>query len=141
SIFHSGAVERVRDNLYSTIDIYGVKTEYPEIRSNIENLLASKPRDQFIEFAYFIIGDYSNAVAVNPKSVIIDTLRYGNGFKILESMLADALRAVDRRIVSNKRDDAAVDELKSLLHDAPDVGVDSPLRYLNVNSAIYEKKP
>ena len=62
-----------RDNI-SRIDVYGPTTQHPEVRRSIESFLAEHPADRFVDFAYYLLGDYDKALKANPGSPIADAL-------------------------------------------------------------------
>jgi tetratricopeptide (TPR) repeat protein len=142
SLLPTGAIIRLATSTYSRLDVYGPKTEHPEIRSAIKSFLAANPSEPFIEFAHFVIGDFDKALAVNPNSVIADVLNYAIGYKIMGSLLQDTIKTVAPRATQLASLDAK-NELKSLLDDNPDdpYYLDNSLRVSNQNPALYDPGP
>ncbi len=91
ALIPSGAILRLGANIYSRLDQYGPQTEHPDVRNAIQSFLASKQPDPFIEFAYYINGDFEKALSANPKSVIANVLHYAAGYKIMGSLFQNTL--------------------------------------------------
>jgi tetratricopeptide (TPR) repeat protein len=122
-----GAIEHMEMHQYGTIDIYGTDTEYPQIRRDIQDFLADKAnaKEPFVEFLYYVIGEYDKALQANSNSVISDVFHYASGYQILTSLVEDAMAIVKPR---TKPDDF----LPTL--------VDGRLRFLNANPGLYDNK-
>jgi tetratricopeptide (TPR) repeat protein len=94
ALLPGGAIQHLTIHQHWDVDIYGPQTEHPKIRSDIETFLAGKPSDPFVEFLYYVIGEYDEALRVNPKSELNDVLHYASGFKILGTLLHDTIQIV-----------------------------------------------
>ena len=116
-----GATQRLSKHIYSRLDNYGAQTKYPKVRSDIESFLAHHRSDPFIEFAYFLIGDFDKAIAANPHSVISDVLHYASGYGTLRSLLYDTLNVLKTH-VSPTTPPGVRDELKFMSADNTDFG-------------------
>ena len=138
ALIPSGAILRLGANIYSRLDQYGPQTEHPDVRTAIQSFLASKQPDPFIEFAYYINGDFDKALSANPKSVIANVLHYAAGYKIMGSLLANTLPTISAHLTQTAEADA-VDQLKSLIADSPDAEyyVASGLGFANRNHDLY----
>jgi tetratricopeptide (TPR) repeat protein len=138
ALIPSGAILRLGANIYSRLDQYGPATEHPDVRTAIQSFLASKQPDPFIEFAYYINGDFDKALSANPKSVIANVLHYAAGYKIMGSLLANTLPTISAHLTQTAEADA-VDQLKSLIADSPDAEyyVASGLGFANRNHDLY----
>ena len=86
-----GAIEHLGLRQHWDVDIYGPKTENPQIRSSIQEFLATKPSDSFTELLYYVIGEYEQAIRTNPKSPLSDVLHYAAGFRTLGPVLHDVI--------------------------------------------------
>ncbi len=142
SLLPGGAIERLGDKVYSRIDQYGPKTDHPDVRRDMLSFLAAKPSDPFIEFAYYIVGDFDKALAANPNTIIPDVLHYAIGYKIVQSLLQDTLKVAGAGSAPNASAQVK-DQLKSLLDEGPeaDYYVDDALRVSNQNPDLYGGKP
>jgi tetratricopeptide (TPR) repeat protein len=120
-----GPIQHLADDEYWPVDIYGPKTEHPNIRRELQRVISESPSDPFIEFAYYALGDFDNALRSKPSSVIGDAIHYARGHAVIESLLKDAVAAVNSR----KKKDT----------DEPD-GVIARLLYVNENGDIYDNK-
>jgi tetratricopeptide (TPR) repeat protein len=94
SLLPLGSVSNLAERAYWSLNIYGPKTEYPEIRESIQKFLADHPSEPFSEFLYYTIGDFDKALKVNPNSVISGVLRYGSGHRIIEALFEDTRKVV-----------------------------------------------
>ena len=92
-----GAIDRLGKNIYSRLDNYGPNTGYPQVRRDVQDFLAGHPTDRFIEFAYFLVGDFDSALRVNPNSVISEVLHYASGYKTMQSLTQDTLDILKTR--------------------------------------------
>jgi TolA-binding protein len=137
SILPLGAIDRLKQGVYSVLDVYGPQTKYPDIRRDAESFLATRPSDHFVEFAYLLVGDFDNALKANPNSIIVDVLNYASGYDALRSLLQDALRAARTRPTRNTPP-AGQRELD--LMPTQDTSVDSALFFLKENSDINDHK-
>jgi tetratricopeptide (TPR) repeat protein len=99
-----GAIVHLAMHQHWDIDIYGPKTDNPEIRSSIQAFLAGKPSDPFTELLYYVVGQYDQAVQFNPKSSLSDVLHYTAGFRALGPVLHDAIQ------IAKSRTGAKIDE-------------------------------
>ena len=134
SLLPTGAIRRLAENKYSTLDVYGSKTTRPDIRSNMENYIAVKPSDPFIELAYFIKGDLEKALELNPKSVIGDVLHYAIGLKTLKLLLQDTAQIVKARATPEVKEELSLDPEESAYY------VTTILKVLSENPDLYDRK-
>jgi tetratricopeptide (TPR) repeat protein len=114
-----GSIQRLAAHEYSRLDQYGPQTEHPQVRHDIENFLATHPADHFLEFAYYTVGDFQNALATNPNSVISDVLQYGSGYQVMQSLMQDTLGILQAH-VSRTTSPYLRDDLKTLAEESPD---------------------
>jgi tetratricopeptide (TPR) repeat protein len=137
-----GAIRRLAAGQYSRIDIYGPATEHPEVRRDIESFLAEHPTDRFVDFAYYLLGDYEKALKASPNSPIADVLHYGIGYKLLESLMQDTLRTLKARITPETPAEIR-ETLNPLVDEKPDTDyhVDSALRVANASWKFSDRKP
>jgi tetratricopeptide (TPR) repeat protein len=127
SILPGGTIDRIALHQYGTVDVYPAGTKYVEIRRDIEEFLATKPTDPFIELLYYVIGDFEGALRVAPRSPFKDLFRYAIGYEIMRTLLSD----IEARLKQDKPD------LDISLTDDVSYGI----RYLNENSELYGGKP
>ena len=121
-----GAIQHLEMHEHWDVDIYGSKTEHPEIRGNIQTFLASKPSDPFVELLYYVIGEYDQALQANPKSVLADVLQYARGFRMLEPVLHDAIQTV------RSRTKGTIDEPDEIFRK---------INFLLTHQDLYDNKP
>jgi tetratricopeptide (TPR) repeat protein len=124
-VLPGGPIEHLPDSEYWPVDIYGPKTEHPQIRRDLQAVVADRPTDHFIEFAYYVTGDYDKALQANPKSIIGSAIHYARGHAVVESILKDAVAIVNSR--------------KTKDVDDPE-GVVGRLEYMSDNAGIYDNK-
>jgi len=86
-----GVISHLTDGIFSRFDIYGPKTQHPQIRGDIESVIANDPSDPYIAFAYFMHGDLNKATTANHADLFSNVLHFGTGYTILLSLLEDAL--------------------------------------------------
>jgi tetratricopeptide (TPR) repeat protein len=138
SILPLGAIERLKQGVYSVLDVYGPHTDYPDIRRDAESFLATRPSDHFVEFAYFLVGDFDNALKANPNSIIVDVLNYASGYAALGSFLQDALRVAKMHVTQATPATVQHDLDLKLQGDAD---VQGALFFLEENPDLYDHKP
>ena len=137
-----GAIRRMAAGQYSRIDIYGPTTQHPEVRRSIESFLAEHPTDRFVDFAYYLLGEYDKALKANPGSPIADVLHYGIGYKILESLMQDTLLALKARVTPDTPSDIRM-MLDPLADEKPDTDdhVNGVLHLANASWKLSDRKP
>jgi tetratricopeptide (TPR) repeat protein len=138
SLLPLGAIDRLKQGVYSMLDVYGPHTDYPDIRRDAESFLATRPSDHFAEFAYFLVGDFDNALKANPNSIIVDVLNYASGYDALGSFLQDALR-VAKMHVTQATPAAVQQDLDSMLKG--DADLEGALSFFKENPDLYDHKP
>jgi tetratricopeptide (TPR) repeat protein len=121
-----GAIEHLSMNQHWDVDIYGPKTEHPEIRSNIQTFLTGKPSDRFSELLHYVIGEYDEALRVNPNSPLKGVLHYASGFKKLGALLHDTIQILKLRTTED------VDEPDEIFRK---------LNFLIENEKLFDAKP
>jgi TolA-binding protein len=143
SIIPGGAIEHLAAHEYWPCDIYGPKTEHPEIRRNIETLALGHPSDPFIEFAYYVIGEFDNALRAKSNSTISDVLHYAIGHRAVEWLLRDTMKIVEPKFEKMRRT-LDVDVPTVPADDAPicleNTWFNDTLRFFNANPALYDHK-
>lgn len=93
-----GTIDSLAAHVHWEASTYGPNTGYPEIRSSIQQFLIAHPGEPFSEFLYYTIGDYDKALATDPNSLIVSTVRYAIGHKILASLLQETAKAVKIKV-------------------------------------------
>jgi tetratricopeptide (TPR) repeat protein len=144
SIIPMGAIRRLAMHHYWRHDVYGPDTKYPEIRRDAERLLASQPPDPFIDFAYFIVGDFDNALKTNPSSVIAEVLHYAAGYKIIQTMLQEALESAETHMRA-ETPALVQNQLRALVKADPNDPfsdhVNSELAFVNQQPDLFDRRP
>ncbi len=147
-----GPIQRLEAGQYWRYDVFGPRTKFPDIRRRAQNLIATEPNDPFIEFAYFLLGDFTDALKARPNSPISDVLHYASGYQIVQSLVHEALEAAKSRTTSDTPQET-VDDLKGLLaidpnapepEDTVPIGsglVDGSLVFINRNPELFDNKP
>jgi len=130
SILPGGTIDHIASHKYWMLDTYLEKTEHPEIRRNILTFLAEKPADPFVEFLYYVVGDFDKALSANPTSSFHDMYRYAIGHKIVDSLLQDTIKVIKTR-----------NDLESLTNVDVLIGVDYVMSFLNEHPDLYDNKP
>ena len=114
-----GAIEHLGLRQHWDVDIYGPKTENPQIRSSIQAFLATKPSDSFTELLYYVIGEYEQAIRTNPKSPLSDVLHYAAGFRTLGTVLHDVIaRAKSKTGAKLDEPDEIYEKISFLIRNA-----------------------
>ena len=136
-----GAIRRLGKEKFSRLDLYGPKTEYPQVRGDIETVISNEPSDPYIAFAYFVHGDIDKAMTANHAALISNVLHYAVGYRILQSLLQDSLQVTNADPISQQQTGAAA-RLKTLLQLPPDTSgyVDLVLQFFNDYPAFHELK-
>ncbi|MEQ1718122.1 MAG: hypothetical protein ABL907_19445 [Hyphomicrobium sp.] len=91
----TGAIQRLGKGSYWRFDVYGLNTAYPDVRSDAEAFIAGNPNDKFVEFAYFLLGDFEGGLRANPDSIIAHILHYAAGYGIVQGLVHDAIAEVE----------------------------------------------
>jgi tetratricopeptide (TPR) repeat protein len=137
-----GAIGRLAAGQYSRMDIYGAATRHAEVRRDIKNFLAEHPADPFVDFAYYLLGDYEKALKANSNSPIADVLHYGTGYKLLESLMQDTLLALKKRITPDTPSEIR-ETVDQLVDESPDTDyhVNSVLQVANASWKLSDREP
>jgi tetratricopeptide (TPR) repeat protein len=125
-----GAIQHLEIRQHWDVDIYGPKTEHPEIRNNILTFLAANPPDPFTEFLYYVVGDYERALRVTPRSPVNDVLHYARGFRALGPVLHDAIQTVKTQAKSTLDEPDEIFRKINFLLDNQDLFDNKPLSTL-----------
>ncbi len=91
AVLPTSVINHLKIGTYRAADIFGEKTEYPEIRNRIIAQLKVAPTEPFSEFLLYTQGRFSEAVKFNPTSPIHTTLSYALGHSILRQALSNTL--------------------------------------------------
>jgi len=136
-----GAIQRLAGDQFSRLDIYAEKTEHPDIRRDIMNFISNEPSDPFIEFAYFILGNFDKALRSNPKSPIRNVLNYAFAYTVIQTVLNKSLPIASAH-VSNRTNPYVKEELKNLIGESPDTiyHVSHALGFVNHHPELFENK-
>jgi tetratricopeptide (TPR) repeat protein len=105
----TGAIQRLGKGSYWRFDVYGPNTAYPKVRSDAEAFIANSPDDEFVEFAYFLLGDFEGGLLANPDSIIAHILHYAAGYGIVQALVDDALAEVEPSSPPSSEDEDEVD--------------------------------
>jgi tetratricopeptide (TPR) repeat protein len=137
-----GAIPRLARGIFSQFDIYGPKTEYPQIRSDTQSLIANEPSDPYIAFAYFVHGDLDKAMTASHADLISIVLHYGKGYLILRALLEDAVH-VTKIDANYRRHEELVSHLKYLIEEKPDRygRLNGLLSFFNSDPIFRDRKP
>ncbi len=125
SILPGGAIGHLAMHQHGTIDIYGPKTEHPDIRRTIQRFIADYPSEPFVEFLHYALGDYNKALQANPNSVISDVLHYAIGYDIVGSLAKEVVKIVKPPSREGDYEDYT----------------DGAIGFLNRNPELYDNKP
>lgn len=83
-----GVMANLAQNEYSTIAIYGSKSEHPAVRQELASLLAEHPNDPFAFVAHYGTGAFDEAIAAAARSGMpVAMLHYAAGHKKLAQLL------------------------------------------------------
>ena len=139
SVLPGGPITHLADVEFWPVDIYGPKTEHPQIRGDLQRTLTTRPNDPFREFAHYATGDFDAALKANPNSIIGNAIHYAIGHTIIEGVLDDAFGIVKVREKA---------KAKPTANDGPDnddsaeeLEVNGILGYLKDNADLYDAKP
>ncbi len=137
-----GAIRRLANGEYSRIDIYGPTTQHPDVRRDIDNFVAQHPLDHFVEFAYYLLGEYEKGLQARPDSPIASVLHYAIGYKGLETLMQDALHALKAKMTSATPQNIQ-DMLDPLLDESPDTDdhVNGALHAANASWKESDRQP
>lgn len=136
-ILPSGPIEHLADNEYWPVDIYGPRTNHPTIRRELMNFVAAERSDHFVDLAYYVLGDYDQALKSNPKSVIGVAIRYARAHKAIQAITTDAVAFVEAHRV-DKNPNYAAPPADS---DDDEASVTGDLNYLYEYAGVYDRKP
>lgn len=114
----------------STVDIYGSKTKFPEIRKNLKDYISTNPSDPFIEFGLYAVGEFAEAQKANTQSLIKDVLNYAMGFKILSPIVQDSFDFINPRRPPGSYQPEDIDDKISEINDSPELHDNKPLSTL-----------
>jgi tetratricopeptide (TPR) repeat protein len=136
-----GAISHLTDGIFSRFDIYGPKTQHPQIRGDIESVIANDPSDPYIAFAYFVHGDLDKAMTANHADLFSNVLHFGAGYTILLSLLEETLH-VTKIDPKYRRHNELTERLKYSLDEPEQYGHDNNmLRFFNSDQLFRDHKP
>ena len=96
-----GAIADIKQQTYSTLSIYGPKTEHPNIRQELVGFLTSHPDDPYAFAAYYAIGAFEEAIASAERGAIpTGMLHYAAGHKKLSAVLQRTTPHLEKVVVS-----------------------------------------
>ncbi|WP_342726366.1 hypothetical protein AAFG07_05580 [Bradyrhizobium sp. B097] len=118
----SGAIGHLADHMHYALDIYGPKTDFPNIRKSIEDFLAKNPSDRFVEFPYYVIGDLDEALKKSSDdSPIRAVLHYAIGLREMGNVLHDVYGTLKKEKADVDEPDAVVERVSDLIRDTDHV--------------------
>ena len=92
-----GVLANFSEYQYSTISIYGEKSENPVVRQSLLHFLSEYPNDPYIFLAYYGLGQFDEAIAAAEKSgKLAGVLYYAAGHKKLAQLFARTLPNLDK---------------------------------------------
>lgn len=148
AILPFGNIQRLREGRYWRYDTFGAETRYPEIIAAAEDFIAREPHDKFVDFAYYMLGDFQGALDANPNSVIASPLHHALGFQIVQRLVLEGLNVAKGRVTRYTLP-TAIEQLDALLEsDATTTDswaddrfyVDSGLIFLNRHPELFDGK-
>ena len=144
SVVPLGATIRLAKAQYWRHDKYGPNTKNTKVRADLLSFLASQPADPFVEFAYFLVGDFDAALKANPNSVIGNVLHYASGYKIMQSFVQEALAYANNH-ATRETPWVVKNDLRRLLEENIDEqeleAVNNGLQFVNQHAELYDNKP
>ena len=75
-------------------DVFGEKTEFPEIRARIVAQLDAAPAEPFSEFLLYTLGRFSDAIKFNPRSPIHTVLVYASVHSTFRKVMANVFERI-----------------------------------------------
>lgn len=91
-----GTIQSLMEHTYRrTIDHYMSDTQFPQIRADLQRIVKDFPRDPFLSFAYYTLGDLEAAQASFPNSPVRDVVEYALGYR----EIVEILKVVQKNIV------------------------------------------
>ncbi len=109
-----GAIEHLAAQMHYDVDIYGPKTDFPDIRGNILTFLATKPTDPFVELLQYVVGDFEGALRTNPNSPAKNVLQYAVGLRKMGVLLHDVYSVL-------KKEQSDLDEPEEVFRKVTDL--------------------
>jgi tetratricopeptide (TPR) repeat protein len=126
AILPGGTIDHIAAHEHWMLDIYGPKTEYPQIRQKILDFLATNPPDPFVDLLYYVTGDIDKALQVDRQSRFADLYNYAIGYKIVGVLVQETIKILKQR--------------GAKLEYEPE-GIEQTLQLLNADPDLYERKP
>jgi tetratricopeptide (TPR) repeat protein len=90
----TSVIKHLRDGKYMSIDIFGEKTEFPNIRDQIIAQLKASPGEPFSEFLLYTLGRFDEAVHFNQQSPIHTVLAYAFAHSNLRQVMSNLFQQV-----------------------------------------------
>ena len=101
----TSVIKHLRNGTYLSDDIFGERTDFPEIREKIFAQLKENPAEPFSEFLLYTIGIFDEAIQFNKKSPISTILNYASAHSKLRQLMAalfqNVATATDPDMLSN----------------------------------------
>ncbi|MFO1101417.1 MAG: hypothetical protein U1E20_00770 [Methylocystis sp.] len=102
----TSVIKHLSIGTYRAADIFGEKTEFPEIRDRIITELKLNPKEPFSEFLLYTLGRFGDGVKFNSKSPIHTTLVYARAHYNLRKVMSGVFERIrkpdDKLLVSDK---------------------------------------
>ena len=102
----TSVIKHLKDGTYMAADVFGEKTEFPEIRARIIAQLNAAPAEPFSEFLLYTLGRFSDAVKFNSRSPIHTVLAYASGHSTLRKVMSNVFERIakpgDRETLSEQ---------------------------------------
>ncbi len=93
---------------YKVVSIYGKNTEKPEIRKEIIDYIKNNPADKFIAYAYYVVGDFDNALkglTFDDNACFSSMIHYAIAHRIISSIINETSNYMLDNFTNNLSED------------------------------------
>ncbi|MBG0802204.1 hypothetical protein IYW40_12060 [Methylocystis sp. H4A] len=96
AVLPTSVINHLKMGTYRAVDVFGEKTEFPEIRDQIMRQLKLEPGDNFSEFLLYSLGRFREALEAHPGSPIHSVLAYSLGHSMLRGVLTNTYKRLSK---------------------------------------------
>ena len=92
----TSVIKHLRDGTYRVADVFGEKTEFPDIRDQIIAQLKTNPTEPFSDFLLYALGRFDEALQFNQKSPVRTVLIYASAHSKLRKVFSNLFQVISK---------------------------------------------
>lgn len=96
ALLPTSVIKHLQAGTYMAVDVFGEKTEFPQIRAGMLAQLNASPSEPFSEFLLYALGRFDDAAQLKQKSPLRTILVYAAAHSRLRNILSNVFQAISR---------------------------------------------